>query len=96
LSIKCDDGIVAYVNGVEIGRINVGPGAATHATYASASFTTDRQALTLRPLTIPPGVLVGGTNVLAIMLKQGTPVSVDLLLDARLTYYALPIPTLAP
>jgi hypothetical protein len=59
LSLKVDDGCVAFVNGVEVGRVNVAAsGAVTHASYAAAVMSTEADAVLVRRFLIPAGVCV--------------------------------------
>ncbi len=86
-----DDGAVYYLNGVEIHRANMPAGTPTHATLASAAvadafFPKD-------PVTIPPGVLQAGSNVLAVEVHQAaTGGDADMLFGAQLSVSQLPSP----
>jgi hypothetical protein len=83
LRVKRDDGVVAYLNGVEVFRNNLPSGAISFATQAttgaggsdeSAWFTTN----------VSPGLLVAGTNVLAAEVHQNGTNSSDLSFDLEL------------
>ena len=67
LRMKFDDGFVAYINGVEIARDNVGPGTPSWNDRASSD-RPDEEALSFRTfaVSLPSGALVSGTNILAI------------------------------
>lgn len=70
LTMRADDGAVAYLNGVEIGRVNLPDRPVTHATAATRSSAyQSRVALTYAA---KPSAVVTGTNVLAIELHQGS------------------------
>jgi hypothetical protein len=87
--------VVAYVNGVEVARVNVGPGPPAHASYASGVFSTATDSTTVRSVVVGPGVLTPGANAVAVVLKQGSPSSLDLLLDASVTVYTDAAPVVA-
>ncbi|MBK7822198.1 MAG: PKD domain-containing protein [Tessaracoccus sp.] len=66
LSVLADDGAVVYVNGVEVGRDNLGSGAVTYLTFAdSARRVTAAQASPL-VVSVPVSLLVDGINVIAV------------------------------
>jgi hypothetical protein len=66
LRMKYDDGFVAYVNGVKIAERNAPASPAWDS--AATGEHPDAQALVFEDIdiTLPPGLLVNGTNVLAI------------------------------
>jgi len=64
-----DDGVVVYLNGVEVQRINMPTGAVTYATMASMSVPN---AAFGAPITLPSSSLVAGANVLAVELHQSS------------------------
>lgn len=87
LSALVDDGVLVRINGVEVGRSNLPPGAVTATTYATAAPTT-QQALTAPLVLAPaPGLLRAGTNVVTVEVHanyRSTPTSsLDLELVAR-------------
>lgn len=84
LGLLRDDGAVAYLNGVEIGRSNMPLGAITAATPASAS-AGGAEETTYFPFPISPARFVEGTNVLAIEVHQQSAGSSDLGVDAMIT-----------
>jgi hypothetical protein len=71
-----DDGVVVYVNGVEVGRQNMPTGAVSSRTYASsARRTTVANSLPL-VVEVPVNLLVSGTNVVSAethLNYRGTP-----------------------
>ncbi len=80
LQVQYDDGFVAWLNGVEVGRAGVAD-PLTIATLASDHEVTVGEA-TLTPST---GLLNTGTNVLAIQLFNSGTTSSDIFADARLS-----------
>ncbi len=75
-----DDGAILYLNGVEIGRINVDP--TTTITYTSTSQDTVNTANTYVNFSFPltgalTGLLHAGDNVLAVEVKQTDTTSSD-------------------
>jgi hypothetical protein len=83
LALLRDDGAVAYLNGVEVVRANVPPGAITHTTLAAktiSNFSEDK----FHDYWFDPAALVAGTNVLAIEIHQRDVDSSDISLDAAL------------
>ncbi|MFN3219451.1 MAG: fibronectin type III domain-containing protein [Acidimicrobiales bacterium] len=84
LDLLADDGAVAYLNGVEIVRDNVGPGPVDQNTPASSYRWTVADETTLNRWVVPAGLLQSGPNVLAVSIHNG-PGSSDLSFDAVLT-----------
>ncbi|MDA0578437.1 MAG: metallophosphoesterase, partial [Verrucomicrobia bacterium] len=76
LAVDYDDGFVAYVNGQEVVRQNMPTGVVTHATVASSAHAASRKGIAqystlLLPnprefFSLDPGLLVVGSNVLAV------------------------------
>ena len=64
-----DDGVVAYLNGVEIFRMNMPTGAVSFSTFASTAVGGTAES-TFFPTNIAPTLLSTGVNVLAIELHQ--------------------------
>ena len=79
LTLIYDDGVVAWINGIEVTRANVGPGPIGRATEASSSGEA-----TLRQLSIPRSRLREGTNVLAVSVHNSDIDSSDLSFSAIL------------
>ena len=81
LLIKCHDGVVAYINDYEIGRVNMPDGTIDDDTRASSAiksnkvFILDSEAL---------AALTIGINVLAVEVHQAETNNPDLSFDARL------------
>lgn len=66
VSTRADDGIVVYVNGVEVGRRNLPGGALTANTYATAAPSTASALADPVTFDVPQGVLVVGQNVITV------------------------------
>lgn len=84
LRLKRDDGAVVYINGVEATRSNMPTGDITAATLA-ASAVGGADESTFYSFSVNPGLLVNGTNVIAIEVHQSSASSSDLSFDAELT-----------
>ncbi|MBN1443769.1 MAG: hypothetical protein JXA90_13750 [Planctomycetes bacterium] len=75
LSILYDDGLVVYLNGVEVGRANMPAGAVTSTTAASGAAPEPSTAEFL----LPSDALVVGRNVLAASVHNNSLTSSDLM-----------------
>lgn len=82
-----DDAAVYYLNGTEIHRSNIAAGQ-THSTFATAAVADP--FFPKNPVTVPAGLLVGGTNVLAAEVHQDSAASPDMLFGAQLEAATLP------
>ncbi|MDR3025224.1 alkaline phosphatase PhoX [Chryseobacterium sp.] len=83
LGIMRDDGIIVYLNGVEVVRDNMPAGAVTFNTFSST--TIDGVAESVYNLfTIPKSKFVNGVNRLSIELHNRSTTSSDLRIDAYL------------
>lgn len=83
INTVANDGIVVYVNGIEVGRANMPAGAITSATSASAAPKV--AAAPAVAINADPGLLVAGTNVISAethLNYRGTP---DLTFDLTAT-----------
>jgi len=78
LNLVFDDGVVVYVNGVEVARRNVEDVA--HAAYASRSSGDNSEAA----LPLPLGAFHTGDNTIAVLVKNASAASDDVSFDARL------------
>ncbi|MFC4261356.1 T9SS type A sorting domain-containing protein [Ferruginibacter yonginensis] len=74
-----DDGIVIYVNGVEVKRSNMPSGTITYNTLASNNSATNNETLSL-PITS----FVNGNNVIAVEIHQNNANSSDCFFDMSL------------
>ncbi|MFT5106340.1 MAG: hypothetical protein ACI9UA_001963, partial [Pseudoalteromonas tetraodonis] len=82
LRLKRDDGAAVYLNGVEIARSNLPP-AAGSSTLASS--TVDGRAEEhFYEWCLPSGLLVSGSNTLAVEAHQASVTSSDLIFDLEL------------
>lgn len=76
LSVIGDDGVVVYVNGVEVGRKNMRDGAVDHLTFAQSARRVTVAENDLLTLEVPRSLLVSGTNVITAETHvnyRGTP-----------------------
>jgi hypothetical protein len=79
-----DDGVVVHLNGQELFRDNMPPGAITYSDKAVLSVdSTDEKRF--YPTNVSPALLVSGTNVLAVELHQKGAGSSDLGFDIQIT-----------
>jgi Bacterial Ig domain len=100
-----DDGVVAYLNGVEIFRMNMPTGAVSFSTFAATAVGGSAERAFF-PTNIAPNLLSVGSNVLAVELHQSQNTSdagFDLSLvsiappppgppPVRISFSALPVP----
>ena len=84
LDVRRDDGVVIYLNGVEVVRDNMPGGTITATTPASVAIAGTDES-TFRRFTLSTGSLRAGTNVLAIEVHQSSVGSSDVSLAAVLT-----------
>lgn len=84
LDLVRDDGAVVYLNGTEIGRSNMPSGQISFSTLASSTISGNAK-LTAHRFSVPPGLLVAGTNVVAVEVHQATANSGDLRFDLSLS-----------
>lgn len=73
-----DDGIVIYLNGTEVHRANMPLGAITNTTLASQAIPSENNWV---GFVIPKGIIVPGTNVLAVEVHQNAANSSDVSFD---------------
>jgi hypothetical protein len=97
LRLLVDDGAVVHLNGVEAARYNMATGAVAYTNYAFANAADD--GAVYNPTNLNPGLLVNGTNLLAVEVHQANAGSSDLSFDLELLgdYAAVtnPPPTVA-
>ena len=77
-----EDGAVVFLNGVKAGRFNVGAGALTAATRATANFT--ESSPTAGPVPLASSNLVAGDNVIAVVVVQSGATSSDSIMALEL------------
>ena len=79
-----DDGVVVYLNGVEVWRNNLPAGVITNSTPASSAISgADESTWLTRNLSRSP--LLAGTNLLAVEIHQDIPISSDFTFNFELT-----------
>lgn len=83
LQVRHDDGVVIYVNGTEVKRINMAAGAVSNTTLASADLTGNRE-LVYVTFDIPKTAFVTGQNVIAAEVHQFAANNNDLVFDLSL------------
>jgi hypothetical protein len=80
-----DDGVVVYLNGAELFRMNMPPGPINSATVALAAVAgADEATFFPANVLLSPGQLHNGLNVLAAEIHQNTNTSSDISFDLRL------------
>lgn len=63
-----DDGIIAYVNGQEVGRYNIAPGALKSVTYATRAPQSKKARVSLVTFDVPVSLLHAGRNTVAFQV----------------------------
>ncbi len=91
LTVKRDDGIVVYVNGVEKYRSNIPSGTPSYTTLASAAASDD--GANWQTATLAAGTFITGTNVIAVEIHQSSLNSSDISFDLQLTGTLAPVQT---
>jgi hypothetical protein len=81
--LRRDDGAAVYVNGVEVLRNNLAVGATSGSYATSGVYGVDQDAF--YPGVVPAGVLVPGTNTVAVELHNQSGSSPDLVMDLGLS-----------
>ncbi|MFO1513185.1 MAG: lamin tail domain-containing protein [Verrucomicrobiota bacterium] len=90
-----DDGFIAWINGVEVARVNVPLGEPVYnATFATN--VAEPVPLIDYPLPTPSGYLTTGTNVLSVQVFNTASGSSDLGFDAALDVTITETPVIAP
>ena len=77
-----DDGAIVYLNGKEIDRSNLTDGVVTFSSLASSASPED-EIVRLKSLTLSPGDLLEGINVIAVEVHQTSSGSSDLGVDLK-------------
>ena len=83
LNLIRDDGAALYLNGIEIGRDNLDPGA-DFTTYAIVGAEDENLPIRMNVVDLTSGLIIEGTNVLAVEIHQATGTSSDLSFDLEL------------
>ncbi len=89
LRMQRDDGMIAFLNANEAARENMPPGAATYSTRATASVGGADETAWFT-YNVNPGLLVPGTNIIAVELHQVDAGSSDAGFAAELIGYGVP------
>ncbi|MFM1768472.1 MAG: hypothetical protein RJA22_1001 [Verrucomicrobiota bacterium] len=86
-----DDGAVAYLNGLEVFRVNMPAGPVTSTTPANANVAGTNE-LFYAPIVVPvsPGLLREGANLLAVELHQDSLNTPDAAFDLSLVAVSMP------
>ena len=85
LNAACDDGFLAWINGVEVVRFRAPAGEPAFNSFASENAVPDPATFGPFPLPDPGAYLMNGTNVLAVQIFNVSRASSDLVFDAALS-----------
>ena len=88
VDVRADDGVVVFVNGVEVLRDNVGAGPVDGSTSASGDRWGSAETQ-VRTFVLPHGSLIDGENVIAVALVNGSG-SGDMSFDLQLRQFVTP------
>jgi hypothetical protein len=95
LNLRRDDGAIIYINGQEVARSNMPTGTVTHTTRALTSIGGADESRWFS-FSVPPSLLLSGTNLVAVEVHQSSvtssDVSFDLELKAMISASAAPLP----
>ena len=83
-SILADDGVIVYLNGVEVHRSNLDTGTINHSDQAENAIGGNDES-TYNNFTIDPAVLLDGENILAVEVHQASANSSDIGFDMELS-----------
>lgn len=85
ISVIADDGVVVYLNGVELGRVRLPSGALTQNSYATGVISASTAAASRTAFEVPAGLLVDGTNIIAASVHANYRGTTDLSFDLAFT-----------
>lgn len=85
VTVIADDGVVLYLNGVELGRANLGTGTLTQNSYATAAPRATTAGANRVTFTVPANLLVEGTNVISASVHANYRTTPDLSFDLALS-----------
>lgn len=85
ITVTADDGVVVYLNGVELGRANLGAGTLTQNSYATAVPRASTAAANPVTFSVPANLLVEGDNVIAASVHANYRATPDLSFDLALS-----------
>jgi hypothetical protein len=86
LHVVHDDGVVLYLNDVEVARHNMPNGTIQYSTFASTAFSGSDESR-VRTFAVPASLLQSGRNVLAAEVHQASVESTDLSFDLAMVGY---------
>ncbi|MGL3149310.1 fibrinogen-like YCDxxxxGGGW domain-containing protein [Microbacterium sp. A82] len=86
VTVIADDGVVVYLNGVELGRSNLPEGTLTQNSYANSAPRYSTAAANPVTFTVPASLLINGDNVIAASTHAGWRATTDL--SFQLSYTA--------
>lgn len=87
LGVLRDDGVVVYLNGLEVWRNNITNGTITYTTLALTNVSGNGEAL-FYTTDLAPSLLHAGTNVFAVEIHQAAVTSTDIGFDLYLIGFA--------
>jgi hypothetical protein len=85
VTVRADDGVAVYLNGVELGRANLPSGPITQNTYATAAPRATVAAANTVTFTVPASLIKTGTNVIAASVHANYRATADLSFDLVLS-----------
>jgi hypothetical protein len=85
LTTRADDGIAVYVNGTEVGRSNLPAGELGANTYALTAQSTATAVANQFTWDVPVGLLVNGTNTIAVEVHSNYRLTPSASMDLTLT-----------
>jgi hypothetical protein len=95
LEVVRDDGIIVYINGVEVYRNNMPTGTVSYSTLATAAIS-GADEYTWISTTVPTTALVTGNNIIAVEMHQNAITSSDISFNARLAGFTGAVITRGP
>jgi hypothetical protein len=85
LNVKRDDGVVVYINGIEVYRNNMPTGTVAYNTLASSACSDDGSGFLTATLTLAQAGFIAGNNTIAVEIHQNATNSSDISFDFSLT-----------
>jgi hypothetical protein len=90
LELIRDDGAIVYLNGTEVFRSNMPAGAVDYQTLAASTVGGANES-TVHFQSVDPGLLLLGTNTLAVEIHQAHPASSDISFELAIVLGAMPL-----
>ncbi|HPG11562.1 MAG TPA: metallophosphoesterase [Chitinophagaceae bacterium] len=84
LNVIRDDGVIVYINGVEVARDNMPGGTPTHSTFASSAIGGSGETTPVS-FSLSPCSFVEGSNTIAVEIHQSDLTSSDISFNLELT-----------